>query len=154
MPAALSTSFDAMAQVDRQLLRVAAADVEPVEVRAGVEHLDRGEDALAPAAIPDAAASSVPELVLERAAAPERHEGKFQVRRGRAVNEDRGSEPCAEGDHQLEPFAGDHGEPVHVGVVREAGRLPEPALELGRQRETCPRLHELAGHAVPGPRLG
>ena len=63
---------------------------------------------------------------------------------GDAVEEHRGAEARAEGEHQLEAFAGDHGEPVHVGVVRDAGRLAEPALELGRERETGPRLDELA----------
>src|SRR4051795_13547076 len=97
-----------MPQIDLELLGVAAADVEPIDVQQRVEHLDRGEDALAPAAVPDAAASSLPQLVLERAAAPERHERQFKVRGRRTVEEDRGSEARSEGEHQLEPIAGDH----------------------------------------------
>jgi hypothetical protein len=37
-----------MAQVDRELLRVATADVGAVDVGQRVEHLDRREDASAP----------------------------------------------------------------------------------------------------------
>ena len=35
----------------------------------------------------------------------------------------------------------------------EPGWLPEPALELSRQRETCPRLDELAGQRGSRPSL-
>lgn len=113
-----------MSEIDRELLRVAAADVELVDVQEGVEHLDGGKDPFAPATVPDAAAGAVPEPILKGTASPERYERQFEVRRSRAVEEDRSPEACAERHHQLEPFAPNHREPVHVGVVQEAGRLP------------------------------
>src|SRR3954454_3681017 len=107
-----------MPEIDGELLRVAASDVEPVDVQERVEHLDGGEHPLAPAAVPDTAAGSVAELILEGAASLERHESQLEGRRGRAFEEDRRTEAGAEGEHQLEPFAANDGEPVHVGVVR------------------------------------
>ena len=47
-----------MSEIDRELLRVAAADVELVDVQEGVEHLDGGKDPFAPATVPDAARRS------------------------------------------------------------------------------------------------
>src|SRR6185295_2799700 len=98
----------AVSEVDRELLRVAATDVEPVDVQERVEHLHRLEDAFAPPPVPDATPGLVPELVLEGATALERHEGQLQVRGGDAVEEHRRPEPRAEGQHQLEAITGDH----------------------------------------------
>jgi len=81
---------------------------------------------------------------VKGAAAAERRQCQFEVRVGRTVEEHHGSQAGAEGDDQFEPFATDHSEPVHVGVVCEPSRLPEPSLELSGEREPCPRFGQLA----------
>src|SRR4051794_39493127 len=96
----------AVAEVDLELLRVAATHVEVVEVQQCVEHLGGLEDALAPSSVPDALSRRVAEVVLERALAVERHERELEVRHRHAVLEDRGAEPGAERQHELEAVAG------------------------------------------------
>src|SRR5579871_6627600 len=72
--------FDAMPQVDLELLRVAAADVEPIDVEQRVEHLDGFQHAFAPAPVSDPATRCIPEFVLERSVTAERHEREFEMR--------------------------------------------------------------------------
>ena len=67
------------------------------------------------------------------------------MRGGRTVEEHRRPQAGAEGEDQLEPSAPDHGEAVHIGVVRKTSRLPEPALELSAERKTSPRFDQLTG---------
>src|SRR5262249_25834111 len=122
-----------MPEIDLELSCVATADIEPVDVQERVRHLDGVEYPLTPAPVPDAAASTVPKLVLKRAAPLERHEGQFEVRGGQTVKKDCRTEPRAEREHQLKPFTRNHSESVHVGVVEKAGGFPEPVFELSRE---------------------
>ena len=104
---------------------VAPADVEVVEEEQRVELGDRLADPGVPAVVADVLAGPLAQLLVVGLALAERLVGDLEVREEGAVEEQRGAEPGAEGDDELEALALDHRRALDVRVVGDLGRLAE-----------------------------
>src|SRR5262245_49549983 len=93
--------------LERDVARVAAAEVETVEVRQRPEVSDGFLDALVPLLRTDALARGVAELLVEGLALSKLYVRDLEMRQQVTVEIEPGPEPRAERGHDLEPPAAD-----------------------------------------------
>src|SRR5205823_13918026 len=97
-PGLVGHDGDVRVELEVDLLGVAAADVEVIEVRQGPEVVDRPPHPLVPLLLADFLASGVAELLVVRLALAERMVRQLEVRPQPAVEVEAGPEAGAEGD--------------------------------------------------------
>ena len=126
-----------------QMTRVPPAEVAAVEVREHLEVPERGHDPPAPPARPDPFQRDPAELLVVGPAVAERLVGKLEVRHEHTVVEESRPDPGPERHDELETLAGDDGETLQVGVVRDPGRFAELLGEGPGDVESRPGRDEL-----------
>ena len=126
---------------------VAASQVENAALERRAQRRDGFAQTLRPDAEPDALERRIAEQILVALVVTPRVVPQLEVGNQAAIEEQGRADAGAEGEHQLHAFAFDHGEPLHVGVVRGVGGLAGEARDLSRDVDPDPRSIEVRGGA-------
>src|SRR6185369_12320623 len=110
------------------LLSVAAADEQMIEVGQPPHVADRPLDPVVPARAADLLARGVAELLVVRLAMAEGVVGNLQMRRQTPLEIEPRPETGAQRDDHLDTLAGDHGQSLQIGVVGDPHELCQGCL--------------------------
>src|SRR4030095_9842910 len=109
-PGHVGDELDARGKGERHLLRVPAADIEPVEIEERVEGADRLGEAPVPLLLASLLESLRPELLFVGLPAPGGVMGELHVRDEVTADEEGRAEARAQRDHELDAAAADDAE--------------------------------------------